>query len=72
MNKYSYYKVIQSGTNGNWDDESMYECNSKGVMDSEERGYFIKDLREYRMANYTHGRAVRVIFRRELNILETE
>lgn len=64
MNKYTYYKVIQSNFGYGWDDESHYEVNaSYNFKSKEDAELYRADIKEYRV--YCNN--IRVIHRRELN-----
>lgn len=58
INKYTYYKVLQSNSGYGWDDEVFYNKSDKGQL---------KELKEDRKAYKAEGIITRVIERRELN-----
>lgn len=58
MNKYTYYKVLQSNSGYGWDDEVFYNKSDKEQL---------KELKEDRKAYKAEGIRIRVIERRELN-----
>ena len=62
MNKYTYYRVIQTNHGYGWDDADFHETNSQYVLYS--RKAFLVNLQAYRD---NAGGAVRVINRKELN-----
>ena len=58
VNKYTYYKVLQSNSGYGWDDEVFYNKSDK-----EQLKELRKDIKAYRAENIQ----IRVIERRELN-----
>ena len=58
VNKYTYYKVLQSNSGYGWDDEVFYNKSDKEQL---------KELREDMKAYRAENIQIRVIERRELN-----
>lgn len=58
MNKYTYYKVLQSNSGYGWDDEVLYNKSDKAQL---------KELRDDIKAYRAENIQIRVIERRELN-----
>ena len=58
VNKYTYYKVLQSNSGYGWDDEVLYDKSDKEQL---------KGLREDIKAYRAEHIRIRVIERRELN-----
>ena len=63
INKYDYYKIIQSNYGYGWEDEDPHPCDSSGYMAKADRGNLKENLRLYRENG---GGSYRVIFRKEL------
>jgi hypothetical protein len=67
-NKYSYINVIQQNYGQGWEDNSEYPAKSNGLsIDIETKDLLKHDLKEYRFTGYP----TRLIFRKELNQLQT-
>ena len=58
VNKYTYYKVLQSNSGYGWDDEVFYDKSDKEQL---------KELREDIKAYLAENIPIRVIERRKLN-----